>query len=121
MRFAKAIGFIPTAMHACCFGRDANGGDEFTTNGAGHAGNGNNGTVTHLGLLRIVKAIKKPRTFIRRGFGYGDAAVDLRAHDSRSPLGLCGFGHGFRGVQHRAGPYGPTNAASTAFAAGFGA
>src|SRR5579859_201617 len=66
------------------------------------------------------KAIKKPRTFIRRGFGYGYAAVNLRAHDSRSPLGLSGFGRGFRDRVHGGGPYGPAGSASMAFAARFG-
>jgi hypothetical protein len=60
------------------------GSNEFGTDGTGHAGNGNDGT------------------FLRRGFGSDDAMAVLRAHDSRSPRGLAGFGHGFRG-RHASG------------------
>ena len=39
------------------------GGDEFGTDGAGHAGNGNNGIVRSLWSPCCMQAIKKPRTF----------------------------------------------------------
>ena len=61
------------------------GGDEFGTDGAGHAGNGNNGIVLHFGLHQ---AIKKPRTFS------GGASVQMmRSSDyaRKSPEAREGF------------------------------
>jgi hypothetical protein len=48
----------------------------------------------------MLQAIKKPRTFSGRGFGLDDAIVRLRAHASRGPIGLCGFGGAFGGRDH---------------------
>jgi hypothetical protein len=78
------------------------GGDEFGADSAGHAGNGNNGIVLHFGLHQ---AIKKAPNLVRRGFGSDDAIVRLRAHASRGPRGLCGFGGAFGGRDHGAGIY----------------
>src|SRR5229473_2762101 len=61
------------------------GGDEFGTDGAGHAGNGNNGIVLHFGLHQ---AIKKPRTFS------GGASVQMMRSSSyarKSPEARQGF------------------------------
>jgi hypothetical protein len=65
------------------------GGDELGADGAGHAGNGDNGIILRRVVhLALHQAIKKPRTFGRRGFGSRYATVQLRAHASR---GLAGF------------------------------
>ncbi len=89
------------------------GGDEFGADGAGHAGNGNNGIVLHFGLHQ--HAIKKPRTFSGGASGSDDAIVDLRAHASRGPGGPCGFRGAFGGRHHGAGLCGRFGLASTGF------
>jgi hypothetical protein len=61
-------------------------------------------------LFRIMpQAIKKPRTFFRRGFGSDDAIVRLRAHASRGPSGLCGFAGAFGGRDHERDLMGETS------------
>ena len=62
------------------------GGDEFGADGAGHAGNGNNGIVLHFGLhFWHGQAIKKPRTFsggasvqMMRSFDYARTPPEAR-------------------------------------------
>ena len=46
---------------------------------------------------------KKAPVLFRRGFGYNDAIVQLRAHASRGPRGLAGFGGAFGGRRHEGG------------------
>ena len=101
------------------------GFDEFGTDCGGHAGDGNNGIVLHFALsswfehdlranaFRVCREGKPVPTFpdhaagnkkapdlFRRGFGSDDAIVRLRAHASRGPRGLCGFGGAFGGRDH---------------------
>src|SRR6266849_1505387 len=61
------------------------------------------------------QAIKKAPDLFRRGFGSDDAIVQLRAHASRGPRGLCGFGRAFDGRDHGAGLCGRFRSASTGF------
>src|SRR5713226_9171498 len=49
---------------------------------------------------------KKAPDLFRRGSGPDDAIVQLRAHVSRSPTGLSGFGGAFGARHHGAGTYG---------------
>src|SRR5713226_2759139 len=63
---------------------------------------------------------KKAPDLFRRGSGPDDAIVQLRAHVSRSPTGLSGFGGAFGARHHGAGTYGGPGPASTAFGAKIG-
>jgi hypothetical protein len=51
----------------------------------------------------MLQAMKKPRTFSGGASDQMMRAVQLRAHVSRSPGGLCGFGGGFAVRRHGAG------------------
>src|SRR5882724_7925012 len=61
------------------------------------------------------QAIKKAPDLFRRGSGSDDAIVQLRAHVSRGPRGLCGFRGAFGADRHGAGLCGRFRSASTGF------
>jgi hypothetical protein len=102
------------------------GGDEFGAHRAGHAGDGDNGIVLHVGHSALVEhepesgyrfclatnakrlrgghaaGNKKAPDLFRRGFGTDDSIVRLRAHASRGPRGRFGFSGAFGGRDHGA-------------------